>query len=75
MLVKVLRPFWYGGAVKGIGAEVDLPDQLAREVIYGGKASRVLPPKPLKAEPVAAPVEKQPMTTKSAAALLGKKGA
>jgi hypothetical protein len=73
MKVKVLRAFWYGGDLKSIGAEVDLPDQLAREVVYGGKAERVKDPKP--AAPAPAEPIKQPLTTKSAAALTGKKGA
>jgi hypothetical protein len=74
MKVTVLRAFWYGGASHSIGAEVDLPDALAREVIYGGKASAVKEQPKSAASPTPTPPiqAKQPMTTKSASALAGK---
>jgi hypothetical protein len=76
MEVKVLRPFWYGGELRAVGTKVDLPEPLAREVVFGGKAERVKPAPALKAEtlPAAPAIQKQPMTTKSAPALAGKKG-
>jgi len=69
MRVKVLRALWYAGEMRKIGVELELPDQLAREVIYNGKAERVLPPE--KAQPDG------PMTTATAPELTGgkKKGA
>jgi hypothetical protein len=82
MKVRVLRPFWYGGVVKKTGDEVDLPDHLAREVVFGGKAELVVD-RPAKPSPPTPPAQahvpaqapaKQPMTTKSAPALAGKKG-
>jgi hypothetical protein len=69
MQVKVLRPFWYQGEVKAVGTTVDLPDQLAREVVFGGKAERFVP----SATEAPAPA-KQPLSAKSAPALAGKKG-
>lgn len=77
MEVKVLRPFWYEGAVKTVDTTLDLPDALAREVVFGGKAERVIPkPAPPKTQPEPEPpvIQKQPMTSKSAPALAGKKG-
>jgi hypothetical protein len=76
MEVRVLRPFWYGGEVKTVGTKLDLPDHLAREVVFGGKAERVIPPPAAKAQPATEPpaIPKQTMTTKSAPALAGKKG-
>lgn len=68
MRVKVLRPFWYEGAIKSIGTEVDLPDALGREVVFGGKAALVK----VYAASVPEPI-KQPMTTKTAGVLAGKK--
>lgn len=72
MKVKVLRPFWFEGVVRSAGALVDLPDHLGREVVYGGKAERVL--SPTAEAPKPAPEIKQTMTTKTAGALAGKKG-
>lgn len=76
MEVRVLRPFWYEGKVNAVGTKLDLPDQLAREVVFGGKAERVIPPPAPKAQPAVEPpaIVKQTMTTKSAPALAGKKG-
>lgn len=71
MKVKVLRPFWFEGKVRSAGAEVELPEQLAREVIFGGKGERVIAPP---ADPTPVQPTKQPMTTKTAGALAGKKG-
>ena len=78
MRVKVLRPLWFEGKARAVGDEIDYPDHLVSELIFGGKAERVTPPakpaKPAQPEQESAPAAKQPMTTKSAAALTGKKG-
>ena len=76
MKVRVLRPFWLNGEPRAIGAVVDVPDALGLEVVYGGKAERVKdPPAEPAAEKQPAPQpKKQTLTTKSASALLGKKG-
>ena len=79
MRVKVLRPLWFEGKARAVGDEIDYPDHLVSELIFGGKAERVTPSaKPAKpAQPeqeAATAVTKQPMTTKSAPALTGKKG-
>jgi hypothetical protein len=67
MRVKVLRALWYAGEMRNIGAELELPDQLARESIYNGKVERVTDA-PKAAEPKAGP-----MTTSTAPDLVGGK--
>jgi len=63
MRVRVVRAFRIGGKAQDKGGEVDLPDNLAREIISSGKAERV----------AAAPPVSGPLTTESASELVSGK--
>lgn len=60
-LVRVVRPFMFGGVRQDVGAELQLPALFAAEMVASGKA-QVLPdpPKP------AAPAKAEPTNTKPA---------
>lgn len=66
MKVKALRAFCIGGARVEPGQEAEMPDHIAIEAIWLGKAERVKAPS-------AEPPKAQPMTTKTAASLVAKK--
>lgn len=61
MKVIVQRAFLLGGQPQGVGSTVEVSDALGRELIYTGKAAPAAP----------TPAPSGPMTTKTAAAVVG----
>lgn len=61
MKVKVTRAFLVKGEAQAVGTEVDLPDQVARELLWIGKVEHVGQPQPPR---------RGPATTTTAGALV-----
>lgn len=55
MLIRVIKPFLVRGQRQEPGSVVDLPDHVAREILWMGKAERVsdVPAEPQPSAPVA----------------------
>jgi hypothetical protein len=53
--IRVIRAFYYKGVMQKVGAVLDYPAPLAREVIQLGKAERYVAPEP---EPKTEPAPK-----------------